>query len=104
MHGFKINFESLKWESPLAGVRFKRYISGNKQIRFVEYTSEFVEPDWCTRGHVGYVIEGEIEIDFNGNMVDYKSGDAIFIPAGEENRHRARILSDVAKVFLVEDV
>ena len=104
MPDYKIDFDLLKWESPIAGLRFKRYISGGKQVRYVEYSSEFVEPDWCTKGHVGYVIAGEIEIDFNGNVVRYKSGDAIFIPAGDDNRHKARIISEVAKVFLVEDV
>lgn len=104
MSDYKINFDDLKWESPLAGVRFKRYISGKKQIRFIEYRREFVEPDWCTKGHIGYVIKGEIEIDFNGTIIKYKSGDAIVIPAGENSKHKAGIISEIATVYLVEDI
>ncbi len=43
------------------------------------------------------------KIDFNGKVVSYKSGDGINIPAGEEHKHKARILTDHAAVFLVED-
>ncbi|MCU0847550.1 MAG: cupin domain-containing protein [Spirochaetes bacterium] len=104
MNGCRINFDSIEWESPLEGVRFKKFTSGKKQVRLVEYAKEFVEPDWCMKGHAGYIISGEIEIDFNGNPVCYKPGDGIFIPPGDENKHRARILSDHARVFLVEDI
>ena len=100
----KIDFNAIEWESPLKGVKFKKYISGNKQVRFVEYTKEFIEPNCCLRGHIGCVIEGEFEIDFNGNITRYKSGDNIFIPAGEEHKHKVNIISNYAKVFLVEDI
>ena len=99
-----IDFDSIEWESPLDGVRFKKFTSGKKQVRLVEYTREFIEPDWCLKGHAGYIISGEIEIDFNGNPVRYKPGDGIFIPPGEGQKHKAKILSDNALVFLVEDV
>ncbi|MEJ2665320.1 MAG: cupin domain-containing protein [Spirochaetia bacterium] len=101
---YNVDFKTKSWESPLHGVRFKKYVSAGKQVRLVEYTKDFMEPDWCLKGHTGYVIEGEIEIDFNGNIISYKAGDVIFIPAGEESKHKAKILSATAKVFLVEDV
>jgi quercetin dioxygenase-like cupin family protein len=50
------------------------------------------------------VIEGEFEIDFNGKITSYRSGDNIFIPAGEEHKHKANIISNDVKVFLVEDI
>lgn len=104
MTDHKIIFDTLPWESPLNGVRFKRYISENKQIRLVEYSKEFVEEDWCSKGHTGFVISGELEIDFDGTVVPYMEGDGIFIPAGIEHRHKAKILSDSALVFLSEDI
>jgi len=101
---YKIDFDSIEWESPMKGVRFKRHAFGNRQVRLVEYEKEFVEPEWCVKGHNGYVINGEIEIDFNGNAVRYSSGDGICIPPGEDNKHRATIMSERATVFLVEDI
>jgi len=104
MFEYKIDFNDIDWEAPLRGVQFKRYISGKRQIRFVEYTKDFIEPDWCSKGHIGYVIEGEFEINFNGNTTKYKQGDAIFIPPSESHKHKAIIITDYAKVFLVEDI
>jgi quercetin dioxygenase-like cupin family protein len=53
---------------------------------------------------VGYVLEGEFEIDFSGAVVQYAAGDGIFIPAGEEHKHMTRMLSNVAPVVLFEDL
>ena len=32
-----------------------------------------------------------MSVDFNGEIIDFKAGDGIFIPEGEENRHKARV-------------
>ena len=99
----RIDFDSIPWESPLAGVRFRPYRGEGQQLRLVEYTRQFVEPDWCRKGHIGYVLEGRFQIDFNGQIVEYGPGDGIFIPPGEEHKHKASVLTDVVKVFLVEN-
>ena len=104
MDRYRVDFKPIPWESPLAGVKFKPHIQGTKRLRLVEYTKEFVEPDWCTKGHIGYVLEGQLEIDFNGQVIGFGPGDGIFIPPGEEHKHKARIFTDIVKVFLVEEV
>lgn len=76
-----IDFEPLQWQSPLPGVRFKAHREGTRQVRLVEFSSEFVEPDWCEKGHVGYVLEGTLEVNFQGRVVVYPQGSGIFIPA-----------------------
>ena len=104
MHPDVIDFTSLSWESTAPGARFKAYREGRKQLRLVEFTSEFVEPVWCGRGHIGMVLEGTLEVDFRGSVVVYPQGSGIFIPAGAENGHKARSLTAVARLMLVEDV
>ena len=101
---YKVPFQSMPWVTPAAGVRFKIHQHGGKRLRLVEFTKEFVEPDWCAAGHFGYVLEGQLEIDFDGNPVVLNPGDGIFIPAGEQHKHVGRTLTDVARVILVEDV
>ena len=104
MGAYKVDFNSIPWEAPLAGVRFRRYAQDGQQMRVVEYTDEFVEPDWCKAGHIGYVLEGRFEIDFNGRIVEFGPGDGIFIPAGEEHKHKAKPLTKSVRVVLVEDI
>ena len=69
-----------------------------------EFTKKFVEPDWCKKGHIGYILEGQMEIDFDGKVVAFKPGDGMFIPAGEKHKHNAKALTDKVRVILVEDV
>jgi len=101
---YKIDFESMEWEEPADGVRFKAYEQGGRKLRLVEFAKEFVEPDWCRKGHIGYILEGQLEIDFDGKVIAFGPGDGVFIPAGEKHKHKGRVLSDVVKIILVEDV
>jgi hypothetical protein len=104
MEQHRVLFDSLQWQSPIHGARFKAFRSGTKQLRLVEFTSEFVEPDWCEIGHIGYVIQGELEIDFQGHLVRYPEGSGIFIPSGSASRHKGRSVTPRVLLFLVEEV
>jgi hypothetical protein len=104
MEPYRILFDSLAWQTPAPGARFKAFRHGTKQIRMVEFTSEFVEPVWCEKGHAGFVLAGELEIDFHGRVVRYPEGSGILIPSGPENGHKARAVTAVARLFLTEDL
>jgi hypothetical protein len=101
---YRVLFDSLEWQSPIQGARFKAFRSGTRQLRLVEFTSEFVEPDWCEKEHIGYVIQGELEIDFQGNFVRYPEGSGIFIPSGSASRHKGRSVTPTVLLFLVEEI
>ncbi|MHC4105446.1 MAG: cupin domain-containing protein [Planctomycetota bacterium] len=104
MEQYKIDFESMEWERPVDGVRLKAYEQDGRKVRLVEFSKEFVEPDWCRKGHIGYILEGQIEIDFDGTIIVFGPGDGVFIPAGEEHKHKGRVLTDKVKAILVEDI
>ena len=104
MKQYRIDFESMEWEKPTDGVRFKAYEQGSRKLRLVEFFKEFVEPDWCTKGHIGYILEGQMEIDFDGKIEVFGSGDGVFIPAGRQHKHKGRVLTEKVKAVLVEDV
>ncbi len=103
MERYRVDFASIPWEQPAAGVRFQACEHDGRRLRLAEFTKDFVEPDWCTKGHIGYVLEGEMELDFHGKVVTVHAGDGLFIPPGSEHGHKARVLTDVVKVVLVED-
>lgn len=104
MEQYLVDFKSIPWEAQAAGVKFKAHKQGGRRLRLVEFTKEFVEHDWCTKGHIGYVLEGQMEIDFNGKTVIFGPGDGLFIPTGEQHQHKARILTDAVKAILIEDL
>jgi hypothetical protein len=102
MSPYKIEFEKLEWRSPAAGMRLKSYVSNGKQLRLLELSQDFIEVDWCEKGHIGLVLEGAVEVDYDGETVSYKKGDGLFIPRG--CAHKARSLTPVVQLILVEDV
>lgn len=105
MEAYLINFESLSWESPAPGIRYKAHFQNNRKIRLVEFSEDLDEKDWCTKGHVGYVLEGRFSTDFSGNLVEFKAGDGIFIPPGEDNKHKAKVgKGEKVLLLLVEEI
>ncbi len=103
MEQYKVDFDSMAWQSPLDGLRFKAVKHNGRQLRLVEYRKT-MEPHWCEKGHIGYVLEGRIEIEFNKHLELFNQGDGVFIPAGRKHRHMARILTETVKIIFVEDV
>jgi quercetin dioxygenase-like cupin family protein len=104
MNTNKVDFDAIGWTTPMPNVRFKVHRQGNRQLRLVEFSEGFVEPDWCTRGHIGLVLEGAGRLQFQGSEITLKAGDGIFLQAGEEQKHKLTVLSKVVRIILVEDV
>jgi len=74
-----------------------------RQLRLVEYSKE-MPLHWCEKGHCGYILAGTLEVEYQGEKVIYQTGDGIFIPDGNEHKHRAKVLSEIVRVIFVEDV
>jgi mannose-6-phosphate isomerase-like protein (cupin superfamily) len=98
----KIDFAEIEWIDSAIGLRVKTFETDGKQLRLAEFSRNFQETDWCEKSHIGYVIAGEIEIDFAGRAEIFKQGDGIFICPGK--KHKARAMSEITRLFLVEDV
>ena len=103
MGQYRIDFESFPWEALGPGRRQKVMVQNGRKLRLVEFTPEFVETDWCRKCHLGYVLEGEVEIDLNGTVTRFRAGDGVFIPGGEESKHMLKVSSGTARLFLIED-
>jgi quercetin dioxygenase-like cupin family protein len=88
----------------MPGVRFKAVEQDGRRLRLVEFLRGFKEPDWCRKGHTGYVLEGEGELQLSERTVSLKAGDGIFIPAGEEHKHLLHVLGERIRVVLVEEL
>jgi ethanolamine utilization protein EutQ (cupin superfamily) len=89
---------------PAEGVRFKAYKQNGKQVRLVEFTDKFVETDWCKKGHIVYILEGRLEVNFDGNVVVFNTGDGLFIPAGRKNKHMGKALTKIVRMIFFEEV
>ena len=100
---YKIELKQAPWESPMKRLRFKVIKDSRKQLRVVEYSNE-MEPHWCEKGHMGYVLEGQMEIQFTHKKVVFYPGDGLLIPSGKDHRHSAKVLSEKAVLIMFEDL
>jgi len=97
-----VEFDKLPWNEVAVGFRYKIFLSGNQQIRLVEFSEGFIESDWCKKGHAGYVLDGTFTTEFyDGHTERYEKGDIVFIPPGEQSKHKA-ILGKGEKITLLE--
>lgn len=103
MTGYRVDFESLRWSEPMPGVRHKFVSEHGVKLRLVEY-SRAMEPHWCSRGHVGMILDGRFEIRYDNGTEIYEPGDGVLIPSGEQHRHMAVSLTDSVRAVFVEDV
>jgi len=104
MDAHRIVFDDLEWQSSAPGARFKLFRDGSRQVRLVEFSSELIEAEACEKAHIGIVLSGELEITFSGKVVRHPEGSAFMIPAGKSQAHKARAVTPVVRLFLVEDV
>ena len=104
MSAFKIRFNEMEWQQVRPDVRQKVYCEGSRQVRLVEFETSDGADHWCEAGHVGYVLRGELSISFNGEIVSFKAGDGLFIPAGPASKHRSVAISSGTQLLMVEDL
>ena len=99
----KINWNELAWEEVAPGARQKTVVRASSKLRLVEFTADFVEVGWCSRKHIGCVLEGDLILDFADSTQIYAAGDGLFILGGEAEKHRARVQGGVAPLLLIEE-
>ena len=97
---YKIDFELLPWEYLPGNIIQKRKENSLMKFRKIRLYSGYVS-EHCTRAHFGYVIDGNIEIDFESDSIVFQKGDGIEIPGGKNHCHRLKV-PEYAELFLME--
>jgi quercetin dioxygenase-like cupin family protein len=100
---YKVDFQSIAWEHGRPGVHFKVYCEGSRQIRLVEFATSEGDPHWRELGHIGYVLEGGLDIKINGEVFSIAAGDGLFIPPGDASAHRGVCITPGTRLLMVED-
>src|SRR5262245_45840434 len=103
MSEFKVDFDSMEWQSHRQGARYKLSQQGSRQLRLVEFLSGEVDPHWCTKGHIGLVLSGSLDIEIGGRIISFSEGDGLFIPSGGSSAHRARSITPGTRLVMVEE-
>jgi quercetin dioxygenase-like cupin family protein len=84
------------------GVAYWRTVEqGNIRVRVVEYSAGYLADHWCSRGHVLYVLSGELVTELqDGRSVTLLPGQSYQVADGE-TPHRSRTAGG-ATLFIVD--
>ena len=75
---------------------------GNLRIRMVEYTPGYLADHWCDRGHVLYVVEGELNTELrDGRSFKLLPGMSYQVSDHGDAAHRSSTKVG-AKIFIVD--
>ena len=75
---------------------------GNIRARIVEYSPGYLADHWCSRGHVIYLLEGEMVNELkDGTKTTLKAGMGYIVEDDEYNPHRTYSKTGV-KMLIVD--
>ncbi len=88
-------------DSEFGSVASQTVQSGNARVRIVEYSPGYHSDQWCERGHVVYVLEGELVTELkDGRIFTMKAGMGYHV-GDQAEPHRSRTVIG-AKIFVVD--
>jgi quercetin dioxygenase-like cupin family protein len=86
-------------ESGMAFWRTQHF--GNIRVRMIEYTPGYLADHWCSKGHILFCVEGELETELeDGRRFTLKPGMSYQVADGAEP-HRSSTLVG-ARLFIVD--
>jgi len=104
-----VPFATIRWENRPAvrqagekGFAEAKTIQiGEIRLRKIEFAPGYCADEWCSKGHVGFVLSGSLLIRLErGDIFEIAAGDGFHV-GDDQDRHRAESL-DGATVFLVD--
>lgn len=100
----QIDFAQIPWEDEAPGIRAQATTHEGSRWAVVEYAPGAHREEWCTDGHRGWVVDGDIEYEFDDGHPPLRAatGEAFRLPGGQG--HRGRNLADgPTRLFLIDD-
>lgn len=103
-------FTSVPWDTLPAtehpgetGVaRWRTLNNGDIRMRVVEYSPGYLADHWCDRGHIIYVLEGELHTELkDGRTFTFRAGSGYTVSDFGDSAHRSSTTVG-ARLFIVD--
>lgn len=79
----------------------KRKVFGNVTIRRIEYSPEYIADNWCEKGHVIFILEGQLIVEHKGGSIHSLHAGMVYTVGDESRSHKAKSKNG-AVVFVVD--
>ncbi len=81
---------------------WRTFSIGDLRVRMVEYSAGYLADHWCDRGHVLYVLEGELDTELrDGRTFKLQPGMSYQVSDFGDAAHRSSTTTG-AKLFIVD--
>jgi len=80
---------------------WRTFEAGNIRVRMVDYSPGYVADHWCERGHVLFVLEGELETELSDGRRFVLSAGMSYQVADGASSHRSSTVGG-ARLFIVD--
>lgn len=109
MHPSNIPFHTTNWQNvPVTehpgetGVAYWRTLQfGDLRVRIVEYSPNYKADHWCSKGHIIYCIEGEMETELSDGSL-YKLTPGMSYQVSDELSSHRTFTEQGVKLFIVD--
>lgn len=95
------NITSEKYEGDTGSATIKSQIVGTIQIRQVEYSKNYRADHWCDKGHIVFVVSGQLLIEHQDNTVHPLVSGATYVVGDNSMAHKA-VSQEGALVLIVD--
>lgn len=92
-------FSDLPWTQLTDLVRQKSSDVDDKTVRILELQAGFEETNWCYKGHIGVVVSGSIEVEFEDETQTFGEGEVLLLQSAVA--HKAKAVTK-SVLFLVD--
>jgi mannose-6-phosphate isomerase-like protein (cupin superfamily) len=99
-----IELSRTDWVADVPGIRAREtHVEGHRWA-IVEYAPGAQRHEWCLDGHVGFVISGAVEYEFEdgGRSLMIGEGDAFALSTGRAHRGANRS-SQATRLFVIDE-
>jgi hypothetical protein len=90
-------------ESGVSGLAVSRtFATGDLRVRVIQYLANYLADHWCDKGHVLYVLEGELDVELrDGRTFSLTAGTSFQVSDHGDAAHRVSTRMG-AKAFIVD--
>jgi hypothetical protein len=102
--GGRLDFDSIGWENDQSDISSRAVRALEQRWAIGEYEPGAAREEWCTDGHRGYVLAGQIEYEFDdgSERLALEQGQGFFLAT--RTGHRGRNPGNTTtRLFLVDD-
>ena len=102
--GGTLDFDSIDWADDQPDIHSRAIPALGQRLAIVAYEPGAAREEWCTDGHRGYVLDGQIvyEFDDGSEPLPLARGQGFYLAAGTGHRG-SNSGGSTTRLFLIDD-